>query len=108
MVILPGLSNLKLPKNQVTFFGIHKSFLPDLSYLSSDCFHPSQKLHALCKSKTIIRAIIQHTQTSWTVEGERGVSQILLYKPYLAKNVQVCLPRAFFVISIDSFNGFNE
>jgi hypothetical protein len=49
VVIQPGLKNLKLPKNYVTFFGMHKSFLPDLSYLSSDCFHPSQKLQALCK-----------------------------------------------------------
>ena len=49
VVIQPGLKDLKLPKNYVNFFGIHKSFLPDLSYLSSDCFHPSQKLQALCK-----------------------------------------------------------
>ena len=49
VVIQPGLKNLKLPKNYVNFFGIHKSFLPDLSFLSSDCFHPSQKLQALCK-----------------------------------------------------------
>ena len=53
VVIQPGLKNLKLPKNYVNFFGIHKSFLPDLSFLSSDCFHPSQKLQALCKCKNI-------------------------------------------------------
>ena len=29
--------------------GIYKTFLPDLSYLAPDCFHPSQKLQALCK-----------------------------------------------------------
>ena len=49
VVIQPGLKNLMIPKNYVSFFGVHKSFLPDLSYLSSDCFHPSQKLQALCK-----------------------------------------------------------
>ena len=51
VVIQPGLKDLKVPKNYVNFFGVHKSFLPDLSYLSSDCFHPSQKLQALCKLK---------------------------------------------------------
>ena len=49
VVIQPAMENLKIPKNYVSFFGIHKSFLPDLSYLSSDCFHPSQKLQALCE-----------------------------------------------------------
>ena len=49
VVVQPGLTDLKLPKNFVTFLGLHKSFLPDLSYLASDCFHPSQKLQALCK-----------------------------------------------------------
>ena len=49
VVLQPGLKDLALPKNYVSFLGIHKSFLPDLSYLSADCFHPSQKLQALCK-----------------------------------------------------------
>ena len=48
VVVQTALQHLKLPKNPVSFFGLHRSFLPDLSYLSSDCFHPSQKLQALC------------------------------------------------------------
>ena len=54
VVVQTGLKDLYLPKNHVSFLGIHKSFLPDLSYLSSDCFHPSQKLQALCKSLRVI------------------------------------------------------
>ena len=58
VVIQPGLKDLKVPKNYVNFFGVHKSFLPDLSYLSSDCFHPSQKLQALCKLKKIVSVML--------------------------------------------------
>ena len=47
VVAQPGLIDLSLPKNYADLFGIHRAYLPDLSYLATDCFHPSQKLHAL-------------------------------------------------------------
>lgn len=40
---------MSIPKMFANFFGIQRDFLPDLSYLGPDCFHPSQKLQALSK-----------------------------------------------------------
>ena len=43
-----------------------RSFLPDLSFLSSDCFHPSQKLQALF-AKNIWNNLLQPVggKSSW-------------------------------------------
>ena len=49
VALQPGLVDLALPKTRASFFGVGHDFLPDLSYLAPDCFHPSQKLHALSK-----------------------------------------------------------
>ena len=49
MLAQPGLKDLAIPRKFANLFGIYKTFLPDLSYLAPDCFHPSQKLQALCK-----------------------------------------------------------
>ena len=50
VLVQPGLEDLSIPRKFANLFGIYKTFLPDLSYLAPDCFHPSQKLHALCES----------------------------------------------------------
>ena len=47
VLVQPGLEDLSIPRKFANLFGIYKTFLPDLSYLAPDCFHPSQKLHAL-------------------------------------------------------------
>ena len=49
VVLQPGLEGLIIPRKFANLFGIYKTFLPDLSYLAPDCFHPSQKLQALCE-----------------------------------------------------------
>ena len=49
VLVQPGLEDLSIPRKFANLFGIYKTFLPDLSYLAPDCFHPSQKLHALCE-----------------------------------------------------------
>ena len=49
IVAQTGLKDLAIPRKFANLFGIYKTFLPDLSYLAPDCFHPSQKLQALCK-----------------------------------------------------------
>ena len=47
-------------------FSTYRSFLPDLSFLSSDCFHPSQKLQALF-AKNIWNNLLQPVggKSSW-------------------------------------------
>ena len=50
VVAQPGLMDMSLPQNYADLFGIHRAYLPDLSHMATDCFHPSQKLHALSKS----------------------------------------------------------
>lgn len=50
VVIQPGLEDLALPRTYANFFGVRQDFLPDMSFLAPDCFHPSQKLHALSKN----------------------------------------------------------
>ena len=47
-------------------FFTYRSFLPDLSFLSSDCFHPSQKLQALF-AKNIWNNLLQPVggKSSW-------------------------------------------
>ena len=54
VLLLTGLHDLSLPSDAelgVQVAGLPPvSLLPDLSYLSPNCFHPSQKLHAKSKS----------------------------------------------------------
>ena len=53
VMLLTGLHSLTLPPDEALNLQVPGlpavSFLPDLSYLAPNCFHPSQKLHSKSK-----------------------------------------------------------